>query len=128
MLQTSFTISSERLREISHNVEKCVKAAKLIYVTDTVPGIIRVKKGKGFSYYYQGEKISNKEDLERIKKIVIPPAWKNVRICLKSNGHIQATGYDIRQRKQYRYHPLWNELRNQTKFSRLLSFGESLPQ
>lgn len=126
MIQTSFSISSARLREISHNTEKCVKAARLIYVTDAEPGIKRIKKGNNFAYYFQDEKITNKEDLERIKKIVIPPAWKNVWICRLNNGHIQATGYDLRKRKQYRYHPLWNELRNQTKFSRLLSFGKNL--
>lgn len=65
--------------------------------------------------------------IQRIKKLVIPPAWENVWICEKENGHIQATGHDIRKRKQYRYHSNWNELRNQTKFSKLLLFGEKLP-
>jgi DNA topoisomerase I len=127
MLQASFTISSEKLRAISHNPQKCVKAVNLVYVSDSDEGIRRVKKGKRFAYTYQDEVLKDKDDLERIKKIVIPPAWENVWICKKDNGHIQATGYDIKLRKQYRYHPLWNELRNHTKFSRLLFFGEKLP-
>lgn len=121
-------ITSKQLRAIANNPEKCVKAANLIYVSDTQPGIKRVKKGKGFLYIYEGEKLTDSEELERIKKIVIPPAWKNVWICSINNGHIQATGYDALKRKQYRYHSLWNEIRNHTKFSRLLSFGEKLPQ
>jgi DNA topoisomerase-1 len=121
-------ITPSRLRSISGDVSKCVKAVNLIYVSDSQPGIQRIKKGKGFIYMYKGEKLSDREELERIKKIVIPPAWKNVWICSINNGHIQATGEDVRGRKQYRYHVLWNELRNQTKFSRLLSFGEKLPQ
>jgi len=128
MLQTGINITTSRLRAISGDVKKCVKAVNLIYVSDGEPGIQRLKKGKGFLYIYRGKKLSDKEELERIRKIVIPPAWKNVWICSINNGHIQATGYDARDRKQYRYHPLWNELRNHTKFSRLLEFGEKLPQ
>ncbi|HEX8515491.1 MAG TPA: DNA topoisomerase IB [Bacteroidia bacterium] len=128
MLPLLLKITPGRLRSIAGDIKKCVKAVNLIYVTDTEPGIQRVKKGKGFIYIYQGQKLSDKEELERIKKIVIPPAWKNVWICSINNGHIQATGEDLRGRKQYKYHQLWNELRNQTKFSRLLSFGEKLPQ
>jgi DNA topoisomerase I len=128
MLQTSFSISPDKLRSIADNSKKCVKAVHLIYVSDSEAGIRRIKKGKGFIYILDGEKISNPEELLRIKKIVIPPAWKKVWICKDPNGHIQATGYDMRGRKQYRYHPVWNELRNHTKFSKLLSFGEKLPE
>jgi len=128
MFQTSINLSATKLRSIANDIEKCVKAVNLIYVSDTQPGIQRVKKGKGFIYIYKGEKLTDKQELDRIKKIVIPPAWKNVWICSINNGHIQATGYDAMKRKQYRYHFLWNELRNHTKFSRLLSFGEKLPQ
>jgi DNA topoisomerase-1 len=128
MLQPTINIAPSRLRAIAGDTKKCVKAVNLIYVTDVQPGIQRIKKGKGFLYIYEGQKLSDKEELDRIRKIVIPPAWKNVWICSINNGHIQATGYDALQRKQYRYHPLWNELRNHTKFSRLLEFGEKLPQ
>lgn len=128
MLLSGINISTSKLRTIAGDIKKCAKAVNLIYVSDTQPGIKRIKKGKGFLYIYQGKKLSDEEELERIKKIVIPPAWKNVWICSINNGHIQATGFDARNRKQYRYHPLWNELRNHTKFSRLAAFGEKLPQ
>jgi len=64
----------------------------------------------------------------RIRKLAIPPAWTKVWICTKANGHIQATGYDIRGRKQYKYHPQWSAVRNQTKFHRLYEFGKELPK
>lgn len=128
MLPLLLKITPSRLRAIAHDPKKCVKAINLIYVSDAEPGIHRIKKGKGFVYLYQGKKLTIEEELERIKKIVIPPAWKDVWICSINNGHIQATGKDQRGRKQYRYHTHWNELRNHTKFSRLLTFGEKLPQ
>lgn len=128
MFHTQINITPSRLRAIAGDTKKCVKAINLIYVTDNQPGIQRIRKGKGFLYIYEGKRVSDKEILDRIKKIVIPPAWKNVWICSINNGHIQATGYDAKDRKQYRYHSLWNELRNHTKFSRLLDFGEKLPQ
>jgi DNA topoisomerase-1 len=128
MLQASLNISSNQLRAIALNTDKCVKAINLIHVSDAEPGILRIKKGRGFTYVYAGKTVRDPNELDRIKRIVIPPAWKKVWICKDANGHIQATGYDLRNRKQYRYHPLWNELRNQTKFSRLLLFGEKLPQ
>jgi DNA topoisomerase-1 len=72
--------------------------------------------------------LKDKKQLERIRKLVIPPAWKNVWICKSPDGHIQATGFDIRGRKQYRYHSKWNALRNETKFHRLYEFGKTLPR
>jgi DNA topoisomerase I len=128
MFQTDIHITTTKLRDIAGDIRKCVKAAHLIYVSDIAPGIQRIKKGKTFHYRYLKKNISDSEVIHRIKRIVIPPAWKNVWICPAENGHIQATGYDARGRKQYKYHPLWNALRNQTKFSRLLAFGEKLPQ
>jgi DNA topoisomerase-1 len=127
MLNSQLTIPIAKMRQIANDAKKCAKAAHLIYVTDTAPGIKRVKKGKGFLYFYEGKKVIEAEVLNRIKHLVIPPAWKNVWICAVDNGHIQATGSDVKNRKQYRYHAKWNELRNQTKFSKLLSFGEKLP-
>ena len=106
---------------------KSAVAANLVYVTDKEGGITRIKKGKGFAYTLNNTSIKNKEEINRIRKLAIPPAWKNVWICTKDNGHIQATGFDIRDRKQYRYHPLWNILRNETKFHKLQEFGEKLP-
>lgn len=104
------------------------KVASLQYVSDSAPGIERIKKGSGFSYRLtSGETVKNKDVLLRIRKLVIPPAWTKVWICDKENGHIQATGFDLRNRKQYKYHTQWNEVRNQTKFHRLIEFGKHLP-
>lgn len=104
------------------------KAVHLIYTTDAeTAGITRRKTGKKYSYYRDGEKIRDKEEITRINKLVIPPAWENVWICALDNGHLQATGFDVKKRKQYRYHPLWSALRNHTKFYRMLQFGYALP-
>jgi DNA topoisomerase-1 len=104
------------------------KAVHLIYTSDAeTAGITRKKRGKKFSYYKDGEKIRDKDEISRINKLVIPPAWENVWICALENGHLQATGFDIKKRKQYRYHPLWSALRNHTKFYRMLQFGYALP-
>lgn len=105
------------------------KAVHLIYTSDAeTAGITRKKTGEKFSYYKDGEKIKNKEEITRINKLVIPPAWENVWICAIDNGHLQATGIDVKNRKQYRYHPLWSALRNHTKFYRMLKFGYALPE
>src|SRR6185503_9816173 len=96
---------------LASDAEKCAEAVNLIYVTAAQAGISRKKRGKGFIYILNNDIIKEKNELERIKKLVIPPAWKNVWICCKANGHLQATGIDAKSRKQYRYHPLWNELR-----------------
>lgn len=105
------------------------KNAGLKYVTDSEPGIRRKKRGKGFTYVDETKKsgVTKKEDLIRIQELVIPPAWQDVWICKLANGHLQVTGFDVRQRKQYRYHEKWNELRNLTKFDRLLALSEQLP-
>ncbi|MDE3250434.1 MAG: DNA topoisomerase IB [Bacteroidota bacterium] len=113
--------------QIDKNYEQAAIAARLLYVSDRSPGITRVRKGKGFAYLYQNKPIRDKSAIERIRKLVIPPAWINVWICPVENGHIQATGHDVRHRKQYRYHALWNQLRHETKFHRLLEFGKALP-
>jgi len=105
------------------------KAVHLIYTTDAeTSGITRKRTGKKYAYYREGEKIKNKEEITRINKLVIPPAWENVWICALDNGHLQATGFDVKNRKQYRYHPLWSALRNHTKFYRMLQFGYALPE
>jgi DNA topoisomerase-1 len=120
-------ISKKKLKSIVNDEEKTARAANLIYVTGKEPGIERKKKGDNFEYYFRREKIKDDEELLRIKHLVIPPAWTTVWICKKDNGHLQATGYDVKKRKQYRYHQHWNSLRNHTKFYRLLDFGKVLP-
>lgn len=105
------------------------KAVHLVYTSDAeTAGITRRKTGNSFSYYKDGEKIKDKNEIDRINKLVIPPAWENVWICALENGHLQATGLDAKKRKQYRYHPLWSALRNHTKFYRMLQFGYALPK
>ncbi len=113
--------------KMHRNYKRTAEAASLLYVTDTTPGILRVKKGSGFSYTLDDVVIRDPAILLRIRKLVIPPAWTRVWICTKENGHIQVTGYDVRGRKQYKYHPQWSAIRNQTKFHRLYEFGKELP-
>src|SRR5437016_6112147 len=113
-----------------NNLEPAVaaKSAGLRYVSDTSPGIRRKRVGKHFSYIgLDGKPIRDEEELRRIRSLAIPPAWTNVWICPKPNGHIQATGRDARGRKQYRYHPRWREVRDETKYNRMVAFGETLP-
>jgi Topoisomerase IB len=120
-------ITNKKIKSIGSDPEKTAKAINLVYVNDTDPGIERVKRGDKFEYIFKGEKIKDDEDILRIKHLVIPPAWTNVWICPKENGHLQATGLDVKGRKQYRYHADWNKFRNQTKFYRLHEFGKVLP-
>ncbi len=105
------------------------ESAELRYVCDTDPGYTRKRRGKGFVIVDSTNKITtDKKIIERINSLVIPPAWSNVWICKYSNGHIQATGRDAKGRKQYIYHTKWDEIRNQTKFFRLIKFAESLTE
>ncbi|QEC52854.1 DNA topoisomerase-1 [Anseongella ginsenosidimutans] len=103
--------------------------AKLRHVKSTQPGFSRKPaKQKGFDYYDEkGRRIRDKETLDRIRKLVIPPAWTEVWICPFPNGHLQATGIDKKGRKQYLYHADWKKAREETKYSNLLKFGEHLP-
>src|SRR5688572_12906177 len=121
-------LSHKEFLKLDRDYFKAAKAADLLYVSDKDPGIQRVKKGKGFVYIFDNKPLPrNDKELERIRKLAIPPAWTNVWICPSEHGHIQATGFDARNRKQYRYHPLWSTLRNETKFHRLYEFGKLLP-
>lgn len=120
-------ISHKKFLQIDRNYKHAASVADLVYVSDSKPGITRLKKGRGYVYMYQDKPVRKKEDIERIRAIVIPPAWTSVWICPIANGHLQATGIDLRKRKQYRYHVLWSMLRNETKFHRLYEFGKELP-
>jgi DNA topoisomerase-1 len=114
----------------NHEVAESVEAAKhagLRYVSDMTPGIQRKRAGKHFSYIgLDGKPIRNEEELKRIRSLGIPPAWTNVWICPNPRGHIQATGRDAKGRKQYRYHPKWREIRDETKYDRMVAFGKAL--
>jgi DNA topoisomerase IB len=92
------------------------------------PGIRRRRAGRGFTYVdVAGNRVADPEVLERIRSLVIPPAWNDVWICTDPRGHIQATGVDARGRKQYRYHDLWRERRDREKFEHMLEFARALP-
>jgi DNA topoisomerase I len=104
------------------------KASHLRYVNDRLPGITRERSAIGFLYRTpKGAIIEDAGELGRIRALAVPPAWEDVWICVFHNGHIQATGRDARRRKQYRYHPQWRAVRDQTKFEHLLLFGQALP-
>jgi DNA topoisomerase-1 len=104
------------------------RAAGLRYYTDHRPGIRRKPAGKHFTYVGPGgETIRDEKTLKRIKALAIPPAWTDVWICPSDRGHIQATGRDAKGRKQYRYHPRWREVRDETKYHRMIAFAEALP-
>jgi DNA topoisomerase I len=104
------------------------QAAGLRYVADTTPGIRRRRAGRSFAYLgVDGQPVRDRETLARIKSLAIPPAWTDVWICPSPRGHVQATGRDARGRKQYRYHPRWQQTRDETKYERMLAFGQALP-
>src|SRR5437899_8540725 len=105
------------------------KAGGLRYVSDEGPGFSRKRVGSSFRYFDQhGKGLRNPAHLARIKSLAIPPAWRNVWICPISNSHLQATGRDARGRKQHRYHPRWREIRDETKFTRMVAFAKALPK
>lgn len=120
-------VTHRQFLKIYRDYAKAATLADLVYVSDTQPGIGRYKKGRGYMYMFEGKPLHKKEDIKRIRSLAIPPSWTSVWICALPNGHIQATGLDMRKRKQYRYHPLWSVLRNETKFHRLYEFGKALP-
>jgi len=103
--------------------------AGLRYVTDGLRGIRRKRAGTGWAYYApDGKRIEDAQTRKRLNRLAIPPAWTDVWICPDPNGHIQATGSDVRGRKQYRYHPDYREARDRSKFRRMLEFSEVLPR
>jgi DNA topoisomerase-1 len=109
--------------------EAVAEAAGLVYVHDTAPGIARRRAGRRFRYVKaDGSPVTDPRTLARIQALVIPPAWEHVWICARANGHLQATGWDARGRKQYRYHDAWRSIRDAAKFERLLDFGAVLPE
>ncbi len=117
-----------KLEKIGRDPRTTAKAVGLRYSLKSDKGYYRKRKGSGFSYIDEsGNTVKDKEAIDRIKKLVIPPAWEDVWISPFENGHLQVTGIDKRGRKQYRYHPNWNKIRNQSKFFRLRRFANALP-
>ena len=103
--------------------------AGLAYVSDDQPGIRRKRWGRGFTYLTpDGDHVTDEDMRARIEALAIPPAWTDVWICLDEDGHLQATGRDAQGRKQYIYHPAWQQIRSEAKFNRLIPFGKALSQ
>ena len=101
----------------------------LVWISDDVPGIRRLRTGDAFRYRgVDGKLVRNAAELRRIRSLAIPPAYEDVWICARANGHLQATGRDARGRKQYRYHPDWRLAKDADKFERMLEFGAALPR
>jgi DNA topoisomerase-1 len=107
---------------------EAARAAHLRYVSDAKPGITRERSGDGWIYRGPGgDVVDDPAELARIRSLAIPPAWTDVWICPRPNGHLQATGRDAKGRKQYRYHPRWRRTRDETKYGRMIIFGMALP-
>lgn len=110
-------------------IKKGLKKVRLTYSTDKRVGFMRQRIGKNFKYYNcDGNKIKNPKIINRIKRLVIPPAWENVWICANQKGHLQATGYDEKGRKQYIYHTDWIKHCQENKFNKMVDFAKVLPK
>ncbi|MFC0676399.1 DNA topoisomerase IB [Lysobacter korlensis] len=108
---------------------RSARDAGLVHVCDRSPGITRQRIGEAFAYFGPGgERITDAVALQRIGALAVPPAYTDVWICPRENGHLQATGRDARGRKQYRYHARWQQVRGEGKFDRIVEFGEALPK
>lgn len=119
---------AEALAPTAADPREAAEAAGLVYVTDEDRGIRRERKGNGFAYFKpNGDPLTDEAALERIRKLAIPPAYTDVWICTKANGHLQATGRDARGRKQYRYHPQFREARDSNKYEHMMEFARALP-
>jgi DNA topoisomerase I len=119
---------ARREAELCADPAAVAKSAGLRYVSDARPGITRRRRGNAFAFFdADGGEIKDEDELRRIKALAIPPAWTEVWICPLPNGHIQATGRDQKGRKQYRYHARWREVRDETKYDRMIAFARALP-
>jgi DNA topoisomerase I len=119
---------AKRLDLVHADPARVADAADLVYLTDAVPGFRRKRQGRGFTYLAPDGAVAREPDQRRrFAQLAIPPAWTDVWIAPDPSGHIQATGRDDLGRKQYIYHPRWAEIRNRTKFDRMILFAEALP-
>lgn len=120
---------TEPLTPTPADPREAAEAAGLVYVSDEDRGIRRERKGDGFAYFKpNGDPLEDEATLERIRKLAVPPAYTDVWICTRANGHLQATGRDARGRKQYRYHPQFRAVRESTKYEHMLEFARALPK
>ena len=105
-----------------------MSSPRLIHVDDGLPGITRERVGEGWRYRDpQGKIIRDRDEIARLNAIALPPAYEDAWYCPAANGHILATGYDARGRKQYRYHPEFRMAREADKYDRCAAFGHALP-
>ena len=117
------------LRSDTASAETIARCDDLRYSSDAEPGIRRRKAGSGFCYLLpDGRRVKDEATLARIRKLAVPPAYRDVWICRDAEGHLQATGIDARGRKQYRYHERWRSVRDTHKFERMVAFGRTLPR
>ncbi|MCB5187497.1 DNA topoisomerase IB [Methylobacillus caricis] len=115
-------------KDLHIDMELSAQAARLRYINDRIAGITRKRSVKGFRYMdTHGRPLRDNQHLNRIKALAIPPAWTNVWICPYANGHLQATGYDAKGRKQYRYHKSWRVIRDEAKYGHIVDFALHLP-
>ena len=120
--------AAELIARLYDDPEECARIAQLRYVTAEEPGLTRIRRGRGFTYKDpKGATVVDGRVRERIDKIAIPPAWRNVWICPSEDGHLLAVGEDERGRRQYVYHERWRSIRDQLNFYRLIGFGDALP-
>nr|WP_317198491.1 DNA topoisomerase IB [uncultured Psychrobacter sp.] len=122
------TATEQVIDDLRHDYERLARRAKLRYVSDDEPGFTRVRWGRGFTYRdATGKTVKDKALRRRFEELVIPPMWTEVWICQDDKGHLQSTGRDLKARKQYLYHPAWNNVRDEAKFDAMIGFGEALP-
>jgi DNA topoisomerase I len=126
--RTRKTITTTEALKAADQARRDALAAQLSYVSPDQPGIARRRSGRGFTYRNpDGATVRDAGTLARIHALVIPPAWNDVWICARANGHLQAVGVDQRGRRQYRYHPRFRAVRDEAKFEHVLAFAEGLP-
>jgi len=120
--------AAELIARLYDDPQECARIASLRYVSPDEPGLTRVRRGRGFTYRDAGgATVVDVQVRERISRLAIPPAWRNVWICASEDGHLLAVGEDDRGRKQYVYHERWRSIRDQLNFYRLIGFGDALP-
>lgn len=121
-------LNPKQAKKIGNDPIKTAEAADLLYISEDKLSVVRKKYGRGFIYLENDKKIQDMERIIRFKSLIIPPAWTEVRISNDENAHLQVIGKDAKDRTQYLYHPLWNKIRNSTKFFRMVAFGKVLPK
>ena len=120
-------LNKELYNQILLQPEEVIEEFDLVYTNPSHLNIHRFKQNNTFVFKHSGKLLTDKLQLKRIKSLVIPPAWQQVKISSLSNTHLQAVGRDAKQRKQYKYHQKWKEIRNQTKYYKMVLFANHLP-